>query len=466
MIKEIIPSITPEHLLDIQVMKDAMDVFLDYVTEHSDITIDIKNIFDSKKVPIYEEFVKIYLNNIYKVLSKSEHNEALYIKLNNIYQAVGASIEDIDLSIDIVNLLKKDYILTNKDYKSSKGTSKGMKYIYNIIIKSGVQRDFLEDNIGGFRYLETGKLFEYKVEGTMVEEVFEHFVKPLVHPVGWAYFYQRVFYLGFVDYFNLEFLYTFRALEVRCMSGYVFTTDDYLTNLSSDGEQLVSDPKVEYISDESIGPKGDSIRTITVYFVNGEKLVSVEYPRSLKLYDVDGTILKNYDEVDGNCGLYSDYDLEYKTTTSDSVEFGWDIPFASTTGKLTAVGAGNIFIGAFVLGDKLTNKNVSTTYNTYVGAVTDLDYLSPRYDGSTQIGSSAISGPISEEFSIAGTKGATAIDEYQWEQVLVIEPNVLLAFEETLDYDQNFDDRKLHFDYFSFDGEYVNEDFYIESIRL
>ena len=122
MIQQIVPAITPEHILDIKLLKDSLDIFLQYLMDHSDITVDIKNIFDSKKIPIYEEFVKVYLDNLYKILSKSEHNEALYIKLKTQYEAMGRSIDDIDLSIDVIGLLEKDYIITNKDYKASKGT--------------------------------------------------------------------------------------------------------------------------------------------------------------------------------------------------------------------------------------------------------------------------------------------------------------------------------------------------------
>jgi len=447
MIRDIIPAITPQNIWDIQVLKDAMNIFLDYLVENSDIAIDIKNIFDSKKVPIYEEFVKIYLDNIYKVLSKKEHNEALYRKLEAMYSLLGHNIEDIDMSIDAVKLLTTDFILTNKDYKQSKGTSKAMEYIYNIIIQSDIQKDFLQDNEGRFRFLETGYLFEYSIEGTMIAELYEYFVKPLSHPVGWAYFYSRVFYLSFIDYFDLEFMYTINAMEVRCMNGDIREKDDYKLNISHLGEPLVVDNTVDFISNEDIGPiGGKKYRRTTVYFKSGEILVSVEEPRSLKLYNVDGTIKIDYDLYDGNCGLYLDYTVETKTTVKDDISFMIDMPSASTTGKIISVGAGNVFVGNFTLGDFLVNKNVSVTYGTFAG----------MNDGTMQV----------QNFAIGALKGATMVDEYEWEQILVKDPLVNKDFEDTFKDEKFWDQKDLRFDRFIFDDAYVMDEFTIDSIKL
>ena len=365
MIKQIIPAITPSNITDIQILKDGMNIFLDYLTEHSDIAIDIKNILDEKKVPIYEEFVKIYLDNIYKVLSNTEHNEALYSKLKVMYEAFGLDIADLDLSVNITDLLSKDFILTNKDYKSSKGTPKAMEYIYNIIIKSGIQEDLLHDNTGNFIYSESGNIFEYKIEGTMIDEMYEHFVKPLTHPVGWAYFYQRVFYMSFVDYFNIDFLYNINAMEVRCMNGDLYEKDDYKTNISHTGTQLVQDNTVEFINIEYIGALKS--KKTTVYFKSGEYLVNSLNPREFALYSNSGIIIINYLSYNGNCGLYLDYTVDIISTTKDEIMFQDASHLASTTGKMNVFGAGNVYFGSYVIGDELVNKDISVTYKSYVG---------------------------------------------------------------------------------------------------
>jgi len=605
-LEDIIPSIIPDNILEIQLLKDSLDIFLEYLVENSDISQDIKNIFDENKVPIYEEFVQIYLNNIYTVLSQSEHNERLYSKLKNMYEAIGKNVDNIDMTIDILGLLTKEYLITNKEYKSSKGTPKGMEYIYNIIIRAGFQYDYFGPIEGQFTYLEEGNLFEYIIEGTMLAEVYEAFVKPLAHPVGWKYIYRRVLYMSFVDYFDLEFIYTFRALEVRCMNGFNLTKDDYMNNISHTGEKLLDDDDyVVFVQNEDIKLDGfNTSRKRTVFYNSGKYIVSKEEPRSLIFYDskprdityslfpnntdtdtlysidantgiisftsigadyynagntmpnfiitstssngnsisirsdgkyventngiwkvikdnpkfnttfkfeegydsnnipeegfiyctvhsieTDGTILLNYDNYDGNCGLYIDYDVSTKTTVKDDMNFERDMPAASTTGKLNAIGAGNTFIGSFVVGDKLVNKNVSVTYQTVTGQF-DGNYhdtydVIPALDDNTNLDNGGtfdteapVNSPINKNnlyydgsniinrFAATGLKGSTAIDEYSWEQVLVLVPNVELEFNDSIEKDIFWDKRRLYFDYFTFDDFWISDEFEIEQFYL
>lgn len=503
MIKEIIPAITPDNIKDIQLLKDSMDIFLDYLTEHSDISINIKNILDQDKEPIYEEFVKIYLNGIYNVLTKSEHNEALYDKLKTSYRAAGLNIEDIDLSVDIVNLLTEEYILTNKAYKESKGTPTAMEYIFNIIINSGVQNDFLGDNIGRFKYFEGENLFEYHIEGTMIEEVYNHFVKPLVHPVGWAYFYQRVFYQSFTDYFDLKFEYTFgyNGLEVRCMNGDILSKDNYLTNEShhTPPQQLVDDNKVVFINVDHLGRGDNSTKRTRVYFASGEYLESNNNPRSLKLFNKPNEddnpnyneIKINYDEFDGNCGLYINYTVKVVSTVEEQLEFQDISHIASTTGKKNVVGAGNVYIGASICGEELVNKNVSVTYKSYTGVHDGADYTRSFSAGGIDEVDARFGtywdkehlrfdefkfDAYSKNPVLKSLSGKTASDEYEWYQELQycsINPTTPLLpdgrenhqcnmpLEDTFQYDQNWDQHKLKWDNFNYDGEYVTEEFVI-----
>jgi hypothetical protein len=492
MLKEIIPAITPSNIKDIPLLKDSLDIFLDYLTKHSDISIDIKNILDQNKVPLYEEFVKIYLNAIYGVLTKSEHNEALYDALKTNYFAAGLNIDDIDLSVDITKLLTEDYILTNKHYKQSKGTPTAMEYIFNIIIDSGVQNDFLGDNIGRFQYYEGKNLFEYTIEGTMIDAIYEHYVKPLTHPVGWAYFYQRVFYQSFTDYFDLKFDYTFTSngLEVRCMNGDIYNKDNYLTNISHDDQQLVDDNTVVFINVSHLGRGDSATKRTTVYFESGEELVSDDNPRSLKLMR-DNDVLINYDDYEGNCGLYLDYTVKVISTVDDDIGFEDISSIASTTGKKNVVGAGNVYVGATICGDELVNKNVSVTYKSYTGLHDGADYarifsaggidkIKHRtgyfYDDAHLRWDEFIYDIASDSDILHNLSGKTANDEYGMKQILeycpinadmptltdgrdnhLCKPN----FSDAMEYNVNWDQHALRWDNFNYDGEYVSEEFTI-----
>jgi len=492
MIKEIIPAITPDNITDIPLLKDSLNIFLNYINEHSDISIDIKNILDQGKVPIYEEFIKIYLNGIYKVLSKSEHNEALYNALKTSYRAANLNIEDMDLSVDIVSLLEQEYILTNKHYKQAKGTSTAMEYIFNVIINSGVQNDFLGDNIGRFQYFEGDNIFEYTIEGTMIDEIYNHFVKPLTHPVGWAYFYQRVFYQSFTDYFDLKFEYTFNTdgLEVRCMNGDIFSKDNYLTNIDHNGNQLVDDNTVEFINVEYLGTGDSATKRTTVFFASGETLVSNDNPRSLILYD-DNDILINYNEYDGNCGLYLSYRTKVITTVADDIEFEDISNISSTTGKKNVVGAGNIYVGATICGDILVNKDIPVTYKSYTGVHDGTDYtrtfsaggideLTNRlgnYWDNTHMYFEGFDFDVAvQENVLRNLSGKTASDEYEWHQELQycgINPDLPvlpdsrenhrceIPFEDPFGVIVHWDKHRLKFEEFNYDGEYVSEEFVI-----
>jgi len=368
--KEIVKAITPQHIYDIPLLKDGLDIFISFLMENSDITEDIKKIYDSTKKPIYEEWLKIYLENIYKMLNKSTRDEVLYNKLSRLYTLAGHNPDEIeaDMKINVLDILSKDYLYTNKDFKSSKGTAKAIEYIYNIVSKADIQKKFLGGGDYNFVFRDTDHLFEYEVEGNMIKEIFEYYVKPLTHPVGWSHVYKHIMYLSFTDYFDIDFTFDVRAIEVRCMNGDNLSHDNYFKNISHDGKPLVQNNNVTFITTESVstGYNKVSIRH-TVYFKSGEILISNENPRSITLYNEDGTVKIDYNSLSGNCGLFLDYDTKTNTTVTDEIDFGYEFSLASTTGKQNIIGAGNMFVGAFLVGDELVNKNVPVTYDSITG---------------------------------------------------------------------------------------------------
>ena len=55
-------------------------------------------------------------------------------------------------------------------------------------------------------------------------------MKPLAHPVGWAYSYNRLYTMVFRDYFDVELVYDFTDFYVGCQYGQSDKRDNYLTN--------------------------------------------------------------------------------------------------------------------------------------------------------------------------------------------------------------------------------------------
>ncbi len=477
MIKKIIPALTPNNISEIPLLKDSIDIFLTYITKHSNISIDIKNILDQDKVVIYEEFIKIYLNGIYNILNKSEHNEALFNVFKRMSDTTNISIDEIDLSIDIVKLLKQEYILTNKHYKQAKGTSSAMEYIFNIIVNSGLQSDSFSNSM--FQYFEGTNPFEYTIEATIIKEIYDYYVKPLTHPVGWLCNYQRVFYQTFTDYFNLKFNYNFseNGLEVRCMSGDSLNKDDYLNNISHSGKELVQDNTVEYINTETLNNGKLSSEITTVYFKSGETLVSIDNPRSLILYK-NHEILINYDNYDSNCGLYLEYSVTLTTTVSDKVKFQDISNISSTTNKKNIVGAGNVYVGATLCGDILVNKNVSVTYNSYsnkndgtniTNSFSANDKICKNnfeiyYNFDHKINFDNFKYDVTKKLINSNLSGKIANDEFEWYQKLEI-CDSKVEIEDNFKLNKNWDRHRIKFDNFNYDGAYVSDDFKITSIN-
>ena len=59
--------------------------------------------------------------------------------------------------------------------------------------------------------------FSYEVEGSMIPAMFEAFVIPLSHPVGFSYGYAKILELAFEDYFNLEYIYKADKVSVNIL---------------------------------------------------------------------------------------------------------------------------------------------------------------------------------------------------------------------------------------------------------
>lgn len=391
MLKDIFEFIVPEQIKN-NFYTPAINVFFEYLEKHSDISIEIKNYFSQDKPVIYEELIKIYLRNIWDVFQQSEHNEALYIKLKEQYQTQGLDIDLLDLKTDLKSILSKDYFISHKAFKQSKGTRKAFQYAYNIINRSGIQKDILNLNTDEFKFYDGEKLFTYNIEGTMDKTIFEHYVKPLCHPVGWSLFYLRVFYENFTDEFNILYHYKFLKFRVRCIKDNIEYYDDYQTNTSRIGKKLMPDEilyvnrygdtsktkskdfykeipgnAVKNIEYNFVGPT--ERRQIFITFYNGYRLVSLEKPFELILYNEKGQIVRDYnDSIFGKCFLDIEFDkTDIEICTLDDIKFRQDFPLASTYSKMNVFGAGNVFYGSTYIDKLYNNENISVTFNSPVG---------------------------------------------------------------------------------------------------
>lgn len=289
---QIVKNLIPENIRGIKLIKDSIDVFLQHIIDNSNIAIDIANIFDENKTALYEEFVKIYLKNMYLVLTDSNYNQQLNAKLTKLYKLAGLKdFKEITISDDVLKILNKDIIFGNKTFKNSKGISTSIEYVYHLIEQLELQQSILRGD-GYFRFIEGDEVFEYTIEGSLLQEIYEHFVKPLSHPVGWTYSYNRLYELYFKDYFLVKPVYKFNYFYVGCQWGQSDKKDDYKANLGylpftdSDGNNIKQKDGVLIYADNNEKYPFENLEDLM--FVANHKDVKLDIPiiRDGNSYDV------------------------------------------------------------------------------------------------------------------------------------------------------------------------------------
>ena len=289
---QIVKNLIPENIRNIKLIKDSIDVFLQHIIDNSNIAIDIANIFDENKTALYEEFVKIYLKNMYLVLTDSNYNQQLNAKLTKLYKLAGLKdFKEITISDDVLKILNKDIIFGNKAFKNSKGISTSIEYVYHLIEQLELQQSILRGD-GYFRFIEGDEVFEYTIEGSLLQEIYEHFVKPLSHPVGWTYSYNRLYELYFKDYFLVKPVYKFNYFYVGCQWGQSDKKDDYKANLGylpftdSDGNNIKQKDGVLIFADNNEKYPFENLEDLM--FVANHKDVKLDIPiiRDGNSYDV------------------------------------------------------------------------------------------------------------------------------------------------------------------------------------
>ena len=429
MLKQIVKSILPSNTKDIKLVRDTIDIFLDHLVKNSDIAIDIYNMFDEKKEILFEEYVKIYLKNMYIVLTNNVYNEQLNKKLEKLYNIAGIkNYKELRFDENILEVLNKDMIFSNKAYKNSKGIANTIEYTYNMIEKLDVQQSILKGD-GYFNLTEGPEIFKYTVEGSLLKEIFEHYVKPLAHPVGWAYSYNRLYTMFFRDYFDVELVYDFTDFYVGCQYGQSDKRDNYLTNKGfmpfsddNDNNIKIKDNRLVYknqVTEEEYNSLPDmmfeadnrSINGVTrhgkvvdipgyenllvedntvkeilryssgkdiiieIYFKSGEKLEAHSFPRSLKLYYYDQKNIPR-NSLGRLAVVKKDYDsvlghcglqLNYTYKLRSTIKD--PINFMKEFGMASTVcklnAVGYQFCGKSQVGSRYINNNTSVTYKSY-----------------------------------------------------------------------------------------------------
>ena len=112
MLKSIVDNLIPQNLKNTEVIKEAIDVFLDYIIEKSKISLDIYNLYSDKNEVIFEELLKIFTANMYYTLKNNINNETLIQRLDQVYQKAGyKNFRDIVIDDNLLNFFNKQRVI-------------------------------------------------------------------------------------------------------------------------------------------------------------------------------------------------------------------------------------------------------------------------------------------------------------------------------------------------------------------
>lgn len=330
-LKQIFDAITPDNIKDIDLIRDAMDIFIANLEENSAISIDIKELYNSDNLHIQEALINVYLNSLYSVITKAQENKLIANKLE-FHDA-----EVIPLKNSITDILTNEYLTTNKVFKQKLGTKGIIEYTYNLA-------KYLQDNVVNADdfVLEEVKPFYFRTEGSIYNEVYEYIVKPLSHPIGFTYNYVQVIQQSIIDYFGLTASYKFNNIEVRVLDGtyHVFTPDSDDTNVKADfltrvnfltgslfTEQEYYDLVTVHLDHVAYDLRFNNIDGSTekiVYFTEGSMLKQTANPINVYYREIADENAGNdtYEEYwTTQASLYIDYDQILNINYGDDIQF-------------------------------------------------------------------------------------------------------------------------------------------------
>ena len=225
--RNIAKSISPETV--VAQNEEVLDSFIDLLSENSPISINMLDAFyNVGDVPsldnVKDAFSEIYMNNVWTVMNKAQNDYILRQKLNNVLQDFlnipgneDYRIEDNVYFKEADRIFNNENIITNKEFLMKKGTKTGMEYAYKLGYEAVIDGDVFQGvNDYYFDFIESGNPWEYTIEGSMLPDTFNAFVRPLSHPVGFNYIYTKIFHLTFTDYYGVNILYYADLVEVVC----------------------------------------------------------------------------------------------------------------------------------------------------------------------------------------------------------------------------------------------------------
>ncbi len=179
----------------------------------------------SATIGLQDKLAYIFMHNVYAVASTVKHDTNFKTRVQYILNKVNI---DTGVMLDINNLFTEDRYIINGEWVTSKGKDTALIYAAQQAVDSGVQPYFL-NNVFKFK-ITNESTFEYRVEGSIFSSVFEYFVMPLAHPIGYTHDYRYIcepdgdydydnsgYQNGLIDFVLSAKEETLATLTVRCL---------------------------------------------------------------------------------------------------------------------------------------------------------------------------------------------------------------------------------------------------------
>jgi len=173
--------------------------------------------FINSMIGLQDKLAYVNMYNYYSVVYNASKDTIISNRLYKILDKLELSTDGI---FDNTNtLFKEERYLANRHLNEKKGTIPAIRYVGQSAMDSNIQgKDVLTTDY--YMDIIEDSPFNYSVESNLLDIVFERFVKPLSHPIGFMYNYRTVCKSELAnenEYPLIRFDYSDTSIYVACL---------------------------------------------------------------------------------------------------------------------------------------------------------------------------------------------------------------------------------------------------------
>lgn len=299
MIRELFNAITPENIKSIDVVKDAMDIFIELIEQDSNVNINIGELYTLQNDTIKTQLAKKYLKDLYQYINTVNADKLLYDRLSKLPN----DIQDTYLNIQglkdaVINMSEEDYQVI-KNFKENKGTFDALNYIYSLVKRNTTSTNYDENN---YLTLTKNSEFEFTITGSVDKTLYDSVIAPISQPLGFILKeYINIVTLPLQD--DVYFNYTYENLDLDIFNRFDVKVDSYDFKEIKKVEVYSSNNFLYnkiYFSDDTLLDYNVSLGTVFYKsIVNGVETIVKNYTTQGKCYVVSNyTLKKSYSHIE------------------------------------------------------------------------------------------------------------------------------------------------------------------------